>query len=885
MPFGSTTHQQKAANMAFKRSSGPTLVPPDPEQLYRQLALVNDGPEALWLHQGDVLRAWHRDHPNDPDVAIELPTGAGKTLVGGLIGDYRRRAAQERVAYLCPTRQLARQTASKLTEYGIPNVLLTGKVKRWNKADRSRYTSADAIAVSVYSHVFNSNPGLYDAQLLLLDDAHAAEGYVAGPWSLEIDRAEEGAYVDVLSALADAIDPIVLNRLRGAPDAQYDNTVYLASPVGVAARATHLEEILAAAAAGEKLNEQASYALQLLHGHLDRCLVYVSYRKLLIRPLIAPTLVHPAFNDPARRIYMSATLGAGGEMERIFGRRKIKRIPIPSGWEKQGTGRRLFCFPQLTTDLSHDPDAVDRWVARVIAEHGRAIVLTPDGRTAKGFIENRLPAGWPVLSANDVEDDLKVLTGQPAAALVLTNRYDGIDLPDDDCRLVVLDGLPARGDLQERFLYGSLGAVEVLQERIRARIMQGAGRATRNARDFAAVLLLDDELISYTIRRDVQDAMHPEIHAELEFGYRNSIDITSTEMIDQLRIFATHGREWREVEQDIVVARDQYERTDAPGSTELQQSAPLEVAACDAIWQGEWDRALNLIKQVLDALRGGRAPQRYAALWNYLASCIAQRLGTRTGDAALHAAAAKFYTEARATGRGTTWLSHLAAPAENNAANHVSLADPLDEAAMIGVLANSGRLAKPSVFDQEVVAARGALTGTASRPYEAALVTLGQLAGARPSEGDAGNDAAPDAVWIFGRVVWIAWEAKTEAKVEGELGANDTRQAGGHLRFTATKRGEAAPGDSMTFLVAPQQRTHPSAHAVAEDHVYLVRPDQVLELFDRLVRAWRTARTRDLVTLPPNELAAIFLTEGALPSQWMLQLRTKALRSAESSAA
>jgi hypothetical protein len=39
-----------------------------------------------------------------------------------------------------------------------------------------------------------------------------------------------------------------------------------------------------------------------------------------------------------------------------------------------------------------------------------------------------------------------------AAAVVLTNRYDGIDLPDDDCRLVVLDGLPTGADLQEKFL-------------------------------------------------------------------------------------------------------------------------------------------------------------------------------------------------------------------------------------------------------------------------------------------------------------------------------------------------------------------------------------------------------------------------------------------------
>jgi hypothetical protein len=344
-----------------------------------------------------------------------------------------------------------------------------------------------------------------------------------------------------------------------------------------------------------------------------------------------------------------------------------------------------------------------------------------------------------------------------------------------------------------------------------------------------------------------------------------------------MQVFAAHAAHRREVEQDIVAARETYERVDAPGCAELQKSVSHEVAACDAIWQGEWSRALNLIRQVLDALRGGRAPQRYAALWNYLAACIAQRLATATGDTALAAAAAKFNNDARAAGRGTTWLSHLAVPADKATAAVAPAVDPLDAQAMNGVLANAARLAKPSVFDTEAAAARMALTSTASKPYEAALVALGQLAGAQPSDGDHGASAAPDAPWIFGTIMWVAWEAKSEAKADGELGADDVREAGGHLRFIAKQRDQAAPGDSVVLLMAPQYRIHPSAHAVAEDHVYLVRQDQVIDLLDRLVRAWRTARARDLTALSTPDLTAIFAAEQALPSQWLAQLRTRAL--------
>lgn len=868
--------------MAFKRSTGSQLTAPDPVQLYRKLAESNNGPESLWLHQGDVLRSWNNQHRTDSDVAIELPTGAGKTLVGGLIADFVRRSGSgRRVAYLCPTKQLAQQTSERLQQYGIPAVLLTGPSRDWNPAERSRYTTCNAVAVSVYSHVFNSNPAIKDAELLLLDDAHAAESAVAGPWSLTVERdADDGVYDDVLSAIAPALDPLVLTGLRAeTADGQYRNTVHLASPVGVAEKAVDLEDAFTAAEEADRLSRDARYAVRFLRGRLDRCLVYLSYRSILIRPLIAPTSTHGAFADPAQRVYMSATLGSGGELERIFGRRNIHRIPIPEGWEKQGTGRRLFCFPQLTSDLSTAGEAgVDQWVSDVIKEHGRAVILTPDFRTASNFQAQRLPDGYTVLKAKDVEDDLTKFTRSQNTVLLLSNRYDGIDLPDDDCRLVILAGLPARGDLQERFLHASLGATEVLQERIRARIAQGSGRATRNARDFAAVIALDNDLVTYINRSDVTAAMHPELQAEIRFGYENSVDATSQEVDDNLQAFAARTAEWQDAEQDLLADRETLTRVDAPGAFELQRSVRSEVDACDAMWQGEWDRALDATRKVLDNLRGGRAPQRYAALWNYLAACICHRRAQETGDDSYREAATGYYEAARSAGRGTTWLSHLAAPAESTDRKESAAIDPVDRQTIDGVKGAAVKLGKPAAFDPAVARARAALAATPSRAYEEALVTLGSLAGADPSLGDSSNDSAPDAVWVFANHLWVAWEAKSEAKSDGELGAGDVRQAGGHLRFTASQRREATPSLSFVVLVTPQRRTHPSARAVAEDHLYKVVPEDVSQLFDRLARAWRSARSRSIATLTAEELADIFKAEGALPTQWMPRLQSQHLR-------
>jgi hypothetical protein len=746
---------------------------------------------------------------------------------------------------------------------------LTGRVRDWSPADRSRFESSTAVAVSVYSHVFNANPAIDDAQLLVLDDAHAAESYVAGAWSVKISR-DENPYRDVVSILRDAFDPLVVAQLEADfPDSHLSSRVYLASPAAVAAVSGELERSLRAAASSGRISDSAKYALSTIRGHVDRCLIYASYRSLLIRPLIAPTGTLQAFDSPGRRVYMSATLGSGGELERAFGRTNIARVPAPKGWERQGTGRRFFCLPELATDSGASPSAIDRWVLETIRDAGKALILTPEDRVANAFRQARLPNEFTVYDAKDVEDDLGIFAGGNTCALVLTNRYDGIDLPDESCRLVVLQGLPARGDLQERFLHGSLGAIEVLQERVRARIAQGAGRATRNSGDYSLVLLLGRELTAFCSRRDMQNALHPEVHAELDFGVEESLGISLASMTDNIDAFFEQGDDWRDAEESIASARDTLERIDPAGAAELELSAPAEVRAWLAAWQGDYRRALEYATEVIDALGGDRTPQRYAALWHYLAANWAARLATETGESAWSDAIQGHLRQARAAGRGTSWLSHLAAPADN-AREHPTSGDldPVDSAAITAIAGRFADLARPSKFDSSITVAREALESTDPKPYEKALVFLGKLAGAATSEGDSGAQAAPDARWLFDRVVWVCWEAKSKAKPDGELKVADVRQAGGHLRYVGSERVEPVPGGSICLLMTPQKQIHPASVRVAEENVFRVTPEFVLELFDRVVRAWRTLRAQNSVP-SVAEIHAALSSDAALPSQWL----------------
>ncbi|MFD7166665.1 DEAD/DEAH box helicase family protein [Streptomyces violascens] len=88
--------------------------PGTPEGLFGEPPRGREGRGALWSHRADILRdsssAAFRDKP---DAALELPTGSGKTLVGLLIAEWRRRYFRHRSVCACPAKQLPHQVSER----------------------------------------------------------------------------------------------------------------------------------------------------------------------------------------------------------------------------------------------------------------------------------------------------------------------------------------------------------------------------------------------------------------------------------------------------------------------------------------------------------------------------------------------------------------------------------------------------------------------------------------------------------------------------------------------------------------------------------------------------------------------------------------------------
>lgn len=187
----------------------------DIETMFKDLRNRSPNIKDLFAVQADVLREYEKNYIKERDVSLELPTGLGKTLVGLLIAEFRRKILGQRVLYLCPTRQLAYQAYRHSIEYDIDARIFVGSKRSYDSSNLLKYRSAKVTAISTYSSLFNASPGINDPQTIILDDAHGAETYISSMWSLTINRQNQSElYSKIIEIFEKDLPPNLVSTIH-----------------------------------------------------------------------------------------------------------------------------------------------------------------------------------------------------------------------------------------------------------------------------------------------------------------------------------------------------------------------------------------------------------------------------------------------------------------------------------------------------------------------------------------------------------------------------------------------------------------------------------------------------------------------------------------------
>ncbi|WP_338339324.1 DEAD/DEAH box helicase [Xanthomonas euvesicatoria] len=817
--------------MAFKRVTKSAQSTSSPENLIFDLPRRKI--PGVLTHQSEVMKAFASTALDKPDVALQLPTGSGKTLVGTLIAEWIRRKRNERVVYLAPTKQLVNQVVHQCeAKYGIQANSFTGPHTSYTPQARTEYKTAEKIAVTNYSSLFNSNPFFCDADVIVIDDSHAAENYIANMWSVlisKIDHEHTNCFSAIVSALKPHLDDGTNYKIRSGRDENNGWIDKLPSPLFQKV-AGAIRSIL------DEYSKEISnirYPWKLIRSHLHACHFYFNESEILIRPLIPPTWTHSAFTSPRQRIYMSATLGAGGDLERLFGRKNIYRVSTPSGWDRQGVGRRLFLFP----GMSLDDQESGKLRLDMMKMAGRSLVLVPSnphGEKIKTEVETKI--SFKTLEATDIETTKDPFLTEDQAVAIIANRYDGIDFPGDECRLTFVEGLPTATNMQERFLMSRMAANVLFNERIQTRVLQAIGRCTRSLEDYSAVVVNGLDLQDYLTDKKRRSFLHPEIQAELQFGIEQSKSSAGKDFLENLSIFLKNDEDWEAANQDILDLRDGFTQERLPAIESLEASAGYEIDFQKSLWQGDFSDAMDSASRVL-GLTTGEDLRGYRALWNYLAGSAAFQAHLE-GQLSTNERAETYFKAAKNAAVGLRWLIGLATEKGDSSTEKP---DPDDILRVEQIENLENVLDKLGASHDRKYAAREKqiLDGIANEDtFESAQVLLGELLGF--NSGKRETDGSPDPWWQLGNICFV-FEDHAGANANSVFSVEKARQAADHPRWIRLNVPGLESAEIYPILVTPTSKSSTGAEPHLKE-VYLWRLDEFREWTTHALESIRDIR-------------------------------------------
>lgn len=781
---------------------------------------------------------------------MELPTGTGKTLIGLLAGEDFRQQGGGPVAYLAGNKQLAQQVERHARQLNFPVVRFSGSKESWAARDVRAYNFGQAIGVMNYWNYINANPGVEPAGLLILDDVHLLEQPLRDFFTVAIPRSDP-LYRELLQRIVARCPYYGLagDLLGGVePPAPPEMLVFPDS----AELADEVRDLLDARLAQ---GSDPWWAWQQVRHRLEVCCWLVSSRAVTFTPYIPPAQTIRHFADPARRLYLSATIGSVEDLRRRLGTPPVDKV---SASVQPRQGDRLVVLRDDPEPLSAT-ELVDLLHA-FLAQHPKALWLCARRETAEtlrfALTLSGLPGEVRILERDNGADE--PFAADREGHLITAGRYDGMDFPDEACRVEVLPEVPvAISDLEE-WASAYLRDAGFAEARFSQRVAQALGRCNRSENDRAVYILTEPNFVTRFSKRRVVDTLPVEVRLDIIAALDRSDRGFSAGLEEAERFLSGEG-----------AAAPSFQPPMTPESP--PKTAAHEVDGFLALWREDYVRATEHFNNVASLLSQTR---EYRAFWLAMAA-LALQLAGRYGDQAAASQAAGILRAAASAGATSTFFTRLrlaesrgrgeaAARAEGSYDN---LFDRWDE--VIDRYGPSG-----GRFDRWAGELIADLRSSDHDTVARALARVGSELLGLAADTPQATSGEHDAHWeLLGPHRILAFEVKLAPTAQRVVNG-DVEQAEGAVRALETQRSVAVRG----LLVTPWTQAEATALDRLEK-VRLVQRDVLIEAVERimaLLREYRRGWSSEDAGARAERRHAV---EGELPElDWIW----KALDSAES---
>jgi len=454
------------------------------------------GKEYLRPPQITILTEWHEKHRDRKDTIVKLHTGQGKTLIGLLMLQSYLNQGIGPALYLCPNNYLVKQTITQAKSFGINAITTTtdGQIPL-------EFKNSQSILVTNCKKMFNGKSAFgvaatgsepQELGAIVIDDAHKCVDIIRESFSVSIDKMsgerENNIYKLLLGLFRDSLNNQGAGTLR---DIESGHESILAVPYWT----WHDKQQEVLKILQENKNDDGlKFVWDLLRDRLKHCYCIFSGKKVQITPRLLPIEMIPSFGTAKRRIFLSATLMEDAFLVRDLGMDpEIVKNPLFVQNMKY-SGERMILIPTYV-DPTVSREKIIEWLSVIAAKNGQfgVVSLVPSYKTAESW--TRL--GGTKTTVVDLHEKIKELGGKAKEGrakkiLIMTNEYDGVDLPDQTCRILCLDSLPKYNSLLDTYEKEVRPSSTVTRRKLAQRVEQGFGRAIRGSSDWCIVIIAGD---------------------------------------------------------------------------------------------------------------------------------------------------------------------------------------------------------------------------------------------------------------------------------------------------------------------------------------------------------------------------------------------------------
>jgi replicative superfamily II helicase len=711
----------------------------NPTELYESLDRASDkGP--LRPAQIAVLDEWYAERRSQRDVIVKLHTGQGKTLIGLLMLQSQINATGAPALYVCPNNMLVAQTCDQAAQFGI-NVVTAGSHLPVEFAD------AKAILVASVQKVFNGKTqfGLDEHSLtvgtIVLDDSHACVESIKSSSILTLPRGH-AAYLDLLQIFRPDLERQGAGTFREIHDAEYE--VFL--PVPYWSWHDKLEQVT------NSLNKhratpELKFAWPLLKDSLEHCHCIIAGGQLQVAPHVPPLERFGSFHGAAHRVFMSATVTDDSFLVKGLGL-DDKTIATPVTYSKEKwSGEKMILMPSLISPLLDREAIIAEYAPERPAKKAKygVAVLTPSFKATGAWAA----MGARVATTETISSMVQgLVTGYRQQTAVFANRYDGIDLPDDSCRILIPDSRPRADTLLDRYDEKCRPHSEEVAGKAARVVEQGLGRSVRGERDYSVILVTGADLVS--VLRSTKSRMYlsDQTRVQIEVGLEASalaqdeVESGGAEPIEALRDVAgkclLRDPDWKEFYVEKLNAINPLKV-----GGKILGIFIAERQAERAFQQGDTDEAVALLQSLVD--KYVKSPEERG--W-YLQEMARYKYRTSQVEAN------QLQIEAHKLNRNAL------KPREGLSITQIGLVSTKRTGLIIKWLQGCGS------YDEANMHLHGLLQalqfGTEADRFEAALDEVGRALGFETQRPDNDWGAGPDNLWAVRQGQYLMFECKSE---------------------------------------------------------------------------------------------------------------------------